>query len=165
LVVALSIHGIERYTKDIDLALTLSDIGLVEPLLQSFDPRPLRIGGISFLTKAGIRVDLIDRRVSYQALFEEAISSAHQKGIEAKTASYTISVLSLSYLVALKVLADRPQDEADPSKILSRKDLDYTGARDIVFRHVGDYAARRLDRMARIAGRVDAPKDYSAEDS
>jgi hypothetical protein len=66
--VALSIYGIERYTKDIDLALTVSDIGLVEPLLQSFDPKPLRIGGISFLTRAGIRVALIDRRVSCQAL-------------------------------------------------------------------------------------------------
>jgi hypothetical protein len=107
-----------------------------------------------------VRVDLIDRRFEYRALFEEAIAAAVSEGLRATVGAHRVPVVPLSYLVALKLAADRPQDEADLLALLPREDLDYRKARDVVYRHLGHFAARRLDRVARAAGRGDAPTDY-----
>lgn len=45
----------------------------------------------------------------------------------------------------------------------SNPDLDYRQARDIVARHIGPYAAGRLDKFARAIARADAPADYDNE--
>jgi hypothetical protein len=163
--VALAVYGIERYTKDVDLAITMKDLARVAPLLSHQDPRPLRIGGLSFLTSLGVRVDLIDRRVSYQALFEELISVANQRGLLTRLGDQEVRVAPLAYLVALKMIADRPQDELDLQRILLLQELDYALTRDIIQRHLGPYAAERLDKLARAAGRKEPPKEYSPEDS
>jgi hypothetical protein len=163
--VALSVLGIERYTKDIDLAVTLADSGRVEAALAGKDPRPLRIGGISFATSTGVRVDLIDRRIDYQALFEESIREARRRGPRVLVEGRELPVVPLTYLVALKLAAARAQDEADLAKILARTDLEYGEAREIVKKHLGPFAAQWLDRLARQVGRPDAPPDYGPEDS
>lgn len=109
--VALAVHGIERFTKDVDLATTTTLCAAAEAALgPDTDPLPLRLGGISFRSRSGVRVDLIDRRA-----------------------------------------------------LLAKPDLDYRRARDIVHRHVGPYAARRLDKLARAAHRTDAPDDYAGK--
>lgn len=161
--VALSVYGIERYTKDVDFAATVAQTGKAEAALTADDPKPLRIGGISISTSVDVRVDLIDRRFQYRALFEEAIEQAKRRGPLAVAGVAEVPVVPLSYLVAMKLIADRPQDEADLQKLLRANELDYAGARDVVFRHVGDYAARRLDKLARAVQRTDVPKDYETE--
>ena len=162
--VALSFYGIERYTKDVDFALTQAEVSAAALLVQDKDPKPLRIGGLSFATKFGVRVDLIDHRFDYKALFEEAIQAAQHAELRAKVGSREVLVIPIHYFIALKLVADRPQDEADLAKLLPRSDLDYPAAREIVHRHVGLFAARRLDRLARLASRSDAPKEHSDEE-
>jgi hypothetical protein len=112
-----------------------------------------------------VRVDFIDRREEYKTLFEEALKAATQKGPRATIGEFAVPVVPLPYLIALKQIAGRPQGEADLMFLLKQPQLDYKSARDIVYRHAGDFAARWLDKMARSAGRQDAPKDYELEES
>ena len=64
----------------------------------------------------------------------------------------------------MKMAAPRPQDEADLSFLLAKSELDYAKAREIVKRHLGFVVARYLDRLARVAGRVDARRDDDESD-
>lgn len=162
--VALSFYGIERYTKDVDFALSYAETSKISSLVQDREPKALRIGGVSFVTRAGVRVNLIDHHFDYRDLFEEALAASRRSELRAKVGASEVPVVPLPYLIALKLVADRPQDEADLAKLLPRADLDYAAARDIVHRHVGLFAARRLDRLARLASRQDAPKDHSDEE-
>ncbi len=107
-----------------------------------------------------MRADLIDRRVDYQRLYEEALVAAQKRGPVATTDHAEIPVVPLSYLLAMKLAADRPQDEVDAQQIVESDQLDYPEARAIVEQHLGVFAARRLDRMARLGKRPDAPPDY-----
>lgn len=162
--VALAIYGIERFTKDADLAVSVAQSGAAEKLLADADPRPLRIGGVSVASSSGVRIDLIDHRFKYRALFEEAIAAAVAEGPTASLGERTIPVVPLVYLIALKLAAGRPRDESDLEAILRQRDLDYRRAREVVAKHLGDFAARYLDRLARAAGRIDTPRDYDDGD-
>lgn len=158
--VALAVHGIERFTKDVDLAVTTRQSGEVESKLADADPRPLRIGGVSIATSTGVRIDLVDHRFKYRALFEEAIAAAAAEGPTATVGDRMIEVVPLPYLAAMKLAAGRPQDEADLDAILRTKELDYHRTRRIVEEHLGQFAADYLDRLARSASRTDAPREY-----
>jgi len=162
--VALAIFGIERYTKDVDFAVTVGQCGRALDLFRDADPRPLRIGGVSVLTALGTRVDLIDRRFEYRRLFEAAIAAAVATGPRIRAGDKDVPVVPMSYLLALKMAADRAQDEADVQALLAKPELDYREARKIVHEHIGYFAARRLDRLARAVGRRDAPTDYENGD-
>jgi hypothetical protein len=163
--VALAFYGIERYTKHVDFAVTSVQSSALEQALAERDPRPLRVGGVSVTSTAGARIDFVDRRFEFRALFEEAIEAAEGEGPIARAGERQVPVVPIHYLVAMKVAADRPQDEADLAALLLRPELDYSRAREIVHRHVGHFAARRLDRMARLAMRPDAPPDYENGES
>jgi hypothetical protein len=161
--VALVAYGIERYTKDIDLAVTVAQAGVAETALADHDLRPLRIGGVSFATSSGVRVDLVDHRFTYKALYEEAIREAMRDGPLLEVGSKHVQIVPLPYLAAMKLVAARPQDEADLHRILKIRELDYARTRAIVLAHAGDYAAKALDKLARGAGRGDTPRDYEDE--
>lgn len=162
---AIAYYGLERYTKDVDFVVGIETTIRATAQFQEKDPRPLRIGGVSIMTSSGVRVDFIDRREEYKELFEEALKAAIQYGPRATIGEYSVPVVPLPYLIALKQVAGRAQDEADLAFLLRQENLDYKSTRDIVYHHAGDFAARWLDKMARIAGRKDAPKDYSLEES
>jgi hypothetical protein len=162
--VALGVYGIERFTKGVNLAATTHSTAAAETALKDCDPRPLQIGGVSIATKMGVRVDLIDRRFEYRELFEEAILEAKKAGAVVKTEHAELPLVPLPYLAAMKLIADRPQDEVDLRSLLGLDRLDYRATRDIVLRFAGKYAAQRLDKLARSVGRGDAPADYAAGD-
>lgn len=162
--VALGVYGIERYTKDVDLAATQKSTASAEAALLDCDPRPLRIGGISIATSTGVRVDLIDRRFEYRDLFEEAIKEAKARGAVVRTDHHEVPVVPLAYLVAMKLIADRPQDEVDLQSMLALETLNYRETRTVVERFLGRYAVQRLDKLARLVARKDAPPDYAAGD-
>ncbi|MBI2376404.1 MAG: nucleotidyl transferase AbiEii/AbiGii toxin family protein [Deltaproteobacteria bacterium] len=163
--VALAFHGVERFTKDADFAVTLAQTDGAAVVFADSDPRPLRVGGISVLTKSGVRVDLVDRRHELQPLFEEAIAAANRKGSpRARIGELEIPVVPVSYLVAMKLAAGRARDEWDVDQLLRLPTVDYGATRELVKRFLGAFAARYLDRLARAAGRKDAPRDYEAEE-
>src|SRR5262245_24914294 len=72
--VARAFYGVERFTKNVDLVVRMQAAVKAAEELKAMDPQPLRIGGTSIQTSSGVRVDLIDRRVDYRSLYEEAIT-------------------------------------------------------------------------------------------
>jgi len=162
--VALQAYGIVRATKDVNFAVTRAGSAAIERLARAagLQVSPLRIGGVS-VRIGDTTADFIDRRVEAEALFLEAIDAARTGGFTVEAGSTSVLVVPLEYLVALKVVGVRPQDEADVARLLRIDELDYRGARAVVERHLGGVAARHLDRAARLAGRSDAPPLYDDE--
>jgi hypothetical protein len=159
--VAVQAYGLSRATKDVDFAVTRGGAASIERLLRD-DHRAfsgLKIGGLSVEESDG-HIDFIDRRFGPHALFEEAIAAAETAGTIIEAEGVTIPVVPLEYLIALKMVGARPQDDADLDFLLKRTELDFRAARNIVKQHLGDIVARYLDRAARIAGRVDVAADY-----
>jgi hypothetical protein len=162
--IALSYYGLERHTKDIDFAVTIQTTQKAERILLQNDLKPLRIGGVSFATSSGVRVGLIDRRVEYQDLFDEMLQAAKQSP-QLKLGDRLIPVAPLPYLIACKLIADRPQDEVDLRFLLSLPTLEYAKTRELVQRFLGRFGAQYLDKLARAVGRTEPSKEYTPQDS
>ena len=140
-----------EYTKDVDFAILMADTPKLEMVLAKHDMnfRFLRIGGIG-IRESGINIDFIDRRLSgIQSLFSEAISNS---SCQVTVDQYKIPVVSLDYLVAMKIVSGEPKDDSDLRALLRLKHLDYGKAREIAKRHLGPVTAERLDVFAGEAG-------------
>jgi hypothetical protein len=157
---ALEAWGIPRATKDADFAVPVgaaetAAAGLRGP---ATEVRPLRIGGVGVRDhQRGLRIDLVDRRFHFTALFQEAIQEAAASGRKARVGATAVSLVSLEFLLAMKLVSGEPNDEIDARRILQRQQLRYGDARAIVERHLGVASANRLDAMAREAGRPEMP--------
>jgi hypothetical protein len=71
----------------------------------------------------------------------------------ARVGEREVSLVSLEYLVAMKLVSGEPKDEIDVRRLLQRQELRYQDARAIVEQHLGAASANRLDALAREAGR------------
>ncbi|MBI4263728.1 MAG: hypothetical protein HY657_05095 [Acidobacteria bacterium] len=153
---ALEAWGIARATKDADFAVP---VGVAERAADTLrgpatEIRPLRIGGVGLRdNQRGLRIDLVDRRFHFAALFEDAIREARTSGRKARVAGHDVSLVSMEFLLAMKLVSGEPKDEIDVRRILQREELRYGEARGIVERHLGAASANRLDALAREAGR------------
>lgn len=161
---AVRAHGLERTTKDVDFAVREA---VLPAVLARFTGtvRPLVIGGVSLTFEDGAVVDLIDRRRELAPLFGEALDATRTSGSMVDASGEEVPVVPAEYLITMKLAAGRPQDEADIGWLLHQGELDYGLTRDITRRHLGFFAAKYLDRLARVAGRSDLPSDYEAENS
>jgi hypothetical protein len=141
--------GHRQLTKDVDVAVAYGyaeDVAR-EAERQGFKTKELRIGGYALL-KPGIAIDVIDRRVGYAELFQEAVSTARES-----VAPGELPVVDLEYLIAMKLIPGTPKDDADVEALLSvLADDAYDEARAIVARHLGEASASRMDNMARAVG-------------
>jgi len=161
---AVRAFGLERTTKDVDFAVREAAIPAVLEYFQG-DVRQLGIGGVSLTFDDGAVVDLVDRRRDLAPLFGEALDATRLAGSEVVAGGEQIPVVPAEYLVAMKLAAGRAQDEADIAWLLRQPEIDYSLARDVTKRHLGFFAAKYLDRLARLAGRTDLGPDYEAETS
>ena len=159
---AMQAYGSDRITKDVDFAVTELQ-GAQAAARWPGQTRPLNIGGVALITDTST-IDLIDRRVELRALFIESIDAAVRSGFTTVAEGEEMLVVPAEYLVAMKMAGARHKDEADIGFLMVLPSLDYRRARDIVHRHLGFFAARHLDRMARSAGRTDAPRAYDEEE-
>jgi len=140
-----------QYTKDVDFAISLEDSTKLENVISEKGIRfkYLQIGGIS-IREQGINIDFIDRRLhGVQSLFAEAISNSPS---EVVVDQYKIPVVSLEYLIAMKIVSGEPKDDSDLKLLLSLQNVNYKKAREIVEKHLGAITAERLDVFARDAG-------------
>lgn len=149
---ALDAWGIPRATKDAGFAVP---VGAAEKAADSLrgpatEVRPLRIGGVGVRdSQRGLRIALVDRRFHFAGLFQEAIRDARASGRTARVGGYDVSLVSLEFLLAMKLVSGEPQDEVDARRILQRQELRYADAREIVEHHLGAASANRLDALAR----------------
>jgi hypothetical protein len=158
---ALDAWGIPRATKDVDFAVP---VGTAEKAAEALagpttERRPLRIGGVGVRDpQRGLRIDLIDRRFHFAGLFREAIDEARRSGRKARVGGIEVGLVSLEYLLAMKLVSGEPKDEIDVRRILQREDLQYASARMLVERHLGAASANRLEALARETGRPEIPR-------
>jgi hypothetical protein len=158
---ALDAWGIARATKDADFAVPVGVAEQAADALRgpSTEVRPLRIGGVGLRdSKRALRIDLIDLRFHFAPLFRDAIAEARQSGRKARVSGHDVSLVSLEFLLAMKLVSGEPKDEIDARRILQRQELEYAGARQIVERHLGAASANRLDALAREAGRPEVAR-------
>lgn len=129
---AMALYGSDRLT--VDVAIVASG-----PIAALPPAERLTFGGYSSLLPQGFSVDVILRDDEYLPLYQEALSNTHC--IEG------LPVVSLPYLMAMKMASARPKDELDLRWLMATYDepaiLDE--ARRIIGRHLGVYAAREFD--------------------
>lgn len=148
-----------EFTKDADFAVLLNDIAKIEnqASAQGVSYGYLHIGGVGVREK-GVNVDFIDRRLSgVDRLFSEAIENASG---EVYVDEIKIPVVSLDYLIAMKMVSGEPKDDNDLKKLLALEKVDYQNARKIVEKHLGPITAERLDVFAREVGGLPKRKAY-----
>ncbi len=132
---ALQLYGSTRFTADIDFA---SD-NLIDDL-----PRgtALSFGGEQTHASNGVTVDLIIRDDRWAPLYEAAIETAKRvPGTKAPVARP-------EYLLAMKMQARRPKDEADIDFLLRSGVVNLKRAKKIVEEYLGGYAEEELEALA-----------------
>jgi len=153
----------QQFTKDLDIAVPLESIAIIEQQLKqrNIACRPLTIGGIGTVAK-DIHLDFIDRRQYHQALFREVIEATQRQGNTINFGSVVLPLIPVEYLIALKMVSGEPKDDGDVKKLLQFAELDYKKSREIVMKFLGPATADRLDVFAREAGRpeVSSKKYY-----
>jgi hypothetical protein len=158
---ALEAWGIPRATKGVDFAVP---VGVAESASEALrmpttEVRPLRIGGVGVRdAQRGLRIDLVDRRFHFGSLFQEAIREANASGRKARVGGHDVSLVSLEFLLAMKLVSGDPKDDIDVRRILQREELQYAMARQIVESHLGAASSNRLDAMAREVGRPEVSR-------
>jgi hypothetical protein len=87
---ALEAWGIPRATKDADFAVPVGAAERAADALRgpTTEVRPMRIGGVGLRDiDRGLRIDLVDRRFHFSALFRDAIREAQSSGRKARVAN------------------------------------------------------------------------------
>jgi len=140
-----------EFTKDVDFAVFLNQSDIIEKQTsaQGLNYNHLHIGGIGIREK-GINIDFIDRRLNgIDHLFGEAIENASGEVYVDKN---KIPVVSLDYLIAMKMVSGEPKDDNDLKKLLCLEKVNYKKSRSIVEKYLGPITAERLDVFAREVG-------------
>lgn len=135
---AMALYGSDRLTADLDFAASAP--------LSGFRPeKALGFGGYSSRLPNGTPVDIILRDDEYRGLYEEAIERA--ECIEG------LPVVSVPYLMAMKMASGRGKDEVDLRWLMATYDepeiLDE--ARKVIRRHLGIYALKEFDAELSLA--------------
>jgi hypothetical protein len=161
---AMRAYGLDRATKDVDFAVRESALVAVMACFAG-TTRALQIGGLSLTLPDGGTIDLIDRRKELRTLYEEALVACKRLQTTVIAQDIEVPVVPAEYLIAMKLAAGRPQDEADISFLLKLPTIDYQEARKITKLHLGFFAAKYLDRLALLAGRAEVTTQYNDENS
>lgn len=148
-----------QFTKDVDLAVLTTDISKIEFALKSkgYEVLQLSIGGVA-VRENDFFVDFIDRRTDrLDALFGEAIEYAQPN---TEIGDETIKVVTLDYLIALKLVSGEPKDDLDVKALLQVEEIDYPKLRSFIIKHLGAATANRMDVLARDTGVLPPKKSY-----
>jgi len=125
----------ERSTRDLDIVVLTHDLDEVRRRFEHAGyafKAPLSIGGSSWETPEGVPVDVIEGRERW---WPEALTEA-----AANRDASGAPVLSLRYLVLMKVKAGRMQDATDVGRMVSGASVEQLDAvRALVRRHAPDF--------------------------
>jgi len=128
--------GVERFTRDLDLTIEVSDAAL-EKLVTSLSGQfelvehdalafARRNHLIQLQDRSGVPVDLIVAALPYESM-------AIRRAVETEVAGTTVRICSPEDLIIHKLASDRPQDAIDVEGVVLRQavklDREYLGAR------------------------------------
>jgi hypothetical protein len=149
----------QEFTKDVDFAVPAEFFAAVEAEVRrrKLSFRQLQIGGIG-VRDGDLRLDFIDRRQYFAALFRESVEAATRTGKTVTVGRTRLPVVPVEYLVAMNMVSGEPKDDRDARRLLEHARLNYRETRRIVLKHLGPATAQRLDIFAREAGRPEVPR-------
>ena len=149
----------QQFTKDVDLAILTSDTAKIEEALKhkGLKTYPLPIGGVA-VRESDLIVDFIDRRLDgLDFLFRKAIEYARR---DVEIFGEIVPVVSLPYLIAMKLVSGETKDDQDAKSLLMVEELKYDDLRPLVKLHLGTGTANRLDVFAREVGLLPPKGSY-----
>jgi len=144
-------HG---YTKDLDIAVSEQSCLEIRKYLKDKDVRisNLLIGGINVKSRAdnNVNIDFIDRSSeewgNYGSLFREAIAEAVRNNRTIRLDDRkNLYVVSLEYLILMKLLTLEKKDEEDAKLLLRLTDPDINRIRNIISNHPDPPVRTRLE--------------------
>lgn len=146
---ALQLYGSPRFTTDVDVIARAAPLNV--STVKTAEVREigsLGFGGVELkIRSSGVAVDWIIRDDEYAPLFREALANAREPR------GFGRLVVTLPYLGAMKVLANRAKDFQDLEFVLGPASTlyDYKELRAIVKRHLGPLAADQADYYRTLA--------------
>jgi predicted nucleotidyltransferase len=160
---AMAAHGYRRETDDVDIVIPVvigaatgdtleaaaEKIGLVVRAKHGFGGLDLRAGDV--------RIDVVTLDRDVPTLVPDAVKEAVASKRRMKLFGHSVFVVSLGHLVAMKLVAERKKDIADIVELIKvRLEAgkwidDRSQVKKVVERHLGWYAARKVDDLAATA--------------
>ena len=156
---AMAAHGYRRETSDVDIVLAVvvggpsgdelesvaQEMGLTLRAKHGFGGYDLRAGDV--------RIDVLTLDRDVPTLVPEAVKEAVDSDRRMLLFGHDVFVVSLGHLIAMKLIAERKKDIADIVELIKvRLDAgqwadDRAAVKEVVTRHLGWYAARKVDDL------------------
>lgn len=141
------------YTKDLDMAVSGQACLEIRNYLKDKNVmvRNLLIGGINVTdSDDNINIDFIDRSSeewgNYSSLFDEAVNEAVRSNRTIRLDdTKTLYLVSLEYLIIMKLLTMEKKDEEDAKLLLQSADPDINGIRSVISNHSDPLVRTRLE--------------------
>ena len=153
----------QAYTKDLDVAVTKADLFDIRNYFRSrdYEVRELLIGGINIKDDKDINVDFIDRSsiewADYSPLFEDAINEAADSDRKITVGDKDIYLVSVEYLIAMKLATGERKDEDDATILLKDiDDIDIKELRPVISKYLGSAGRTRFEIILRDIGHKDS---------
>lgn len=147
----------QAYTKDLDIAVSKASIFEIKKHLheKSYKIRDISIGGINVKNdEKNINVDFIDRSSTewgdYSLLFGEAIKEAIKSDRAINVGGHEIYLVSVEYLITMKLATGERKDENDLIAILTENEMvDIKKVRSFIMKYLGEYGVTRFEIILR----------------
>ncbi|MCP4350725.1 MAG: hypothetical protein GY795_35095 [Desulfobacterales bacterium] len=153
----------QAYTKDLDVAVTKAGLSDIKNYFRNrgYEVRELLIGGINVKDDKDINVDFIDRSsiewADYSPLFEEAINEAVNSGRKITVGDKDIYLVSVEYLIAMKLATGERKDEDDAAILLKdTDDIKIKELRLVISKYLGAAGRTRFEIILRDIGHKDS---------
>jgi len=160
---ALAAHGYRRETSDVDIVIPVVIGGLVSDAIEkAADALGLTVrakhgfGGLA-LRSGDLRIDVLTLDRDVPGLAPDAVRDAIESGNVIELFGKEVFVVSVGHLIAMKLVAERKKDIADIVELIKARiksgewSEDRAQVRDVVREHLGWYAARAVDELAKTA--------------
>lgn len=148
----------QGFAKVVEFAVRAVDMPAIDVALVAagYEVLPLSRGGAAIRVGA-TRVNFIDRRVEFVALFTAAVDAAQRGSGTTIPDGRVFPVVPPDFLIAMKLATGDPRDERDVERLLDAG-TDYDLARATVRTHLGPAVANRLDHIGARVGRAEAAR-------
>lgn len=162
----------QAYTKDVDIAVTKADLYEIKKHFRDMEYQigELSIGGINVRDDKDINVDFIDRSsqewADYSPMFEEAIDEAIRSDRKVAVGGKELSLVSIEYLVAMKLATGERKDEDDAKTLLTESDeINIRELRTVLSKYLGPVGRTRFEIILRDIGHKDSRLTKYQKDS
>lgn len=144
----------QQLTKDADFAVPHGCVEAVgrEAAKGGYKAHRLGIGGIGISSRTAV-ADFIDGYPKFPQLFADAVESARRSRHRIRAGRMSIPVVTLPFLVVMKLIPHEAKDERDIEELLRLVGVaEYKRIRRMAVRYLGALAESYLDSIARRIG-------------